>query len=54
MSNCPQCSGSISAPKNTQPGELIKCADCDSELEVISIAPLDLVLAPEIEEDWGE
>ncbi|PJF22822.1 MAG: lysine biosynthesis protein LysW, partial [Phototrophicales bacterium] len=28
--------------------------DCGAELEIISLNPLQLELAPEVEEDWGE
>ncbi|MBE9507737.1 MAG: lysine biosynthesis protein LysW, partial [Chloroflexi bacterium] len=28
--------------------------DCGIELEVMSLEPITLELAPEVEEDWGE
>ncbi|HEX4062336.1 MAG TPA: lysine biosynthesis protein LysW [Streptosporangiaceae bacterium] len=34
--------------------EITNCPDCAIELEVISLEPLLISLAPEIEEDWGE
>jgi alpha-aminoadipate carrier protein LysW len=34
--------------------ELLPCSDCGTELEIISLDPLVLELAPEVEEDWGE
>jgi alpha-aminoadipate carrier protein LysW len=34
--------------------ELIACPDCGAELEIISLDPIILELAPEVEEDWGE
>jgi alpha-aminoadipate carrier protein LysW len=34
--------------------ELLRCADCGAELEVVSLEPLTLDLAPIEEEDWGE
>jgi alpha-aminoadipate carrier protein LysW len=34
--------------------ELIACAECGAELEIISLDPVQLELAPEVEEDWGE
>ncbi len=50
---CTECAGDIQAqPRFT--GEIIDCSDCGAELEVTSLAPLTLQLAPEIEEDWGE
>ena len=35
-------------------GEIVSCPDCGAELEVTSIDPIALALAPEAEEDWGE
>jgi alpha-aminoadipate carrier protein LysW len=35
-------------------GEILQCADCSAELEVISLSPVELALAPNEEEDWGE
>lgn len=50
---CPECDGALTL---TQPerGEIIECPDCGAELEVLSTEPLELALAPEVEEDWGE
>lgn len=35
-------------------GELVPCPECGAELEVTSLQPLVVELAPELEEDWGE
>ena len=35
-------------------GEIVSCPDCGVDLEVLSLEPLTLDLAPEEEEDWGE
>jgi alpha-aminoadipate carrier protein LysW len=35
-------------------GEIVPCPACGADLEVVSITPLRLDLAPEEEEDWGE
>lgn len=35
-------------------GEIVQCADCGAELEVLSTDPVQIALAPEEEEDWGE
>ena len=32
----------------------ITCFDCGAELEIISLNPATLDLAPEVQEDWGE
>lgn len=50
---CTECSGRIPATP-TLPGEILDCPDCGAELEVRSLSPLVLALAPEVEEDWGE
>lgn len=50
---CPECAAGIDAtPALT--GEIVDCPDCGVELEVVSLDPLRLQLAPEVEEDWGE
>ena len=35
-------------------GEIVQCADCGVELEILSLDPVQLDVAPEEEEDWGE
>ncbi|GAB1421589.1 lysine biosynthesis protein LysW [Anaerolineales bacterium] len=51
---CPECEAEIKIAEDVLENELITCMDCGSELEVISLNPIQLELAPEIEEDWGE
>jgi alpha-aminoadipate carrier protein LysW len=51
---CPECESGVSVPGGVRPSEIVECGDCLSELEVISVDPLLLALAPEVEEDWGE
>ena len=51
---CPECEGTISLDAGIERGEIVQCADCAAELEVMSTAPLAIALAPEEEEDWGE
>lgn len=50
---CPECAAELDADA-VMMGELIPCPDCGAELEVISVDPVALDLAPELEEDWGE
>lgn len=50
---CTECSAAIPATP-TLPGEILDCPDCGAELEVRSLTPLVLALAPAVEEDWGE
>jgi alpha-aminoadipate carrier protein LysW len=51
---CPECDANVSIPGDAMENELISCADCGAELEIISLNPVALELAPEVEEDWGE
>jgi alpha-aminoadipate carrier protein LysW len=51
---CPECEADIYIPDGTLEGEIIQCPDCGVELEVVSLDPPMLDLAPEEEEDWGE
>jgi alpha-aminoadipate carrier protein LysW len=51
---CPECDADISLAADTLEGEIIQCPDCGTELEVRSVDPPILELAPEEEEDWGE
>jgi alpha-aminoadipate carrier protein LysW len=52
--SCPACEAQIALPANAMQNELLACPDCGSELEIISLNPLELDFAPEVEEDWGE
>ncbi|TVR23360.1 MAG: lysine biosynthesis protein LysW [Anaerolineaceae bacterium] len=52
--NCPECDATLNIPADAMQNELIACADCGAELEIISLDPIELDLAPEVEEDWGE
>lgn len=54
MSECVECGGDVSIPNGVEPGEILDCATCGAELEVIEVDPVVLELAPELEEDWGE
>jgi alpha-aminoadipate/glutamate carrier protein LysW len=51
---CPSCEAEIQIPANAMQNELLACPDCGSELEIISLDPVELDFAPEVEEDWGE
>ena len=51
---CPECEAEITLPEGTVEGEILTCPVCAAELEVVSIDPPELALAPEVEEDWGE
>ncbi|HMR66879.1 MAG TPA: lysine biosynthesis protein LysW [Anaerolineae bacterium] len=51
---CPECGAEVSLPDDVMEGEIVQCAECGMELEVVSLDPPELDLAPEEEEDWGE
>ncbi len=51
---CPECAAEIELDDDVLEGEIVDCPDCGVELEVVSVDPLTLDLAPEEEEDWGE
>lgn len=53
QANCPECEADIKLDKPLK-GEIVVCPDCGVELEVVGLTPLQLDLAPEEEEDWGE
>jgi len=51
---CLECGATIELPDDVELAEIVVCPDCGVELEVVSLDPLSLELAPEVEEDWGE
>jgi alpha-aminoadipate carrier protein LysW len=51
---CPTCETEVTMPEPVVAGEIVECGQCRSELEVLTVEPLVLAQAPEIEEDWGE
>ena len=54
MLSCPECGSACALPPNARVNEIMECGDCRVELEILSLTPALLGLAPEIEEDWGE
>lgn len=50
---CPECFAEIELTDVMQ-HEIVQCAECGADLEVVNIDPLTLEMAPEEEEDWGE
>jgi alpha-aminoadipate/glutamate carrier protein LysW len=53
VAECPECSADLTLT-NVVEGEIVVCSDCGVDLEVISLDPPQLELAPMEEEDWGE
>ena len=50
---CPECGAELELG-NVEVGEIVSCSDCGVDLEVLKDSPLELGLAPEEGEDWGE
>lgn len=51
---CPECDAPVAFTRSPLRGEVVVCTDCRAELEVASVNPVALALAPEVQEDWGE
>lgn len=51
---CPECDADVEIPSDAMENELVSCAECGIELEIMGLNPIELELAPEVEEDWGE
>jgi alpha-aminoadipate carrier protein LysW len=54
IATCPECEAEITLEADTETGEIIVCPDCGVDLEVTSLNPPAVDLAPMEEEDWGE
>ena len=54
MTECTECGGGVDLHDDVEAGEIIDCATCGAELEVVGDDPVELDTAPELEEDWGE
>ena len=54
MIKCPECGTEMKLPKDVVENEIVDCGSCGVELEVISLNPLKVDMAPEEQEDWGE
>lgn len=51
---CPECEAEISLEATVMQGEILVCPDCGIDLEIISLEPVMIEVAPMEEEDWGE
>lgn len=54
MTTCPECGAELSLHDSVEVGEIVDCATCGTELEVVEENPPVLERAPELDEDWGE
>ena len=52
--SCPECAAEITLESGTEVGEIIVCPDCGVDLEVTTLEPAAVQLAPIEQEDWGE
>lgn len=53
--DCPDCFFSFDLEEGVMKGEVITCADCGAQLEVVELKPkIKLQVAEVEEEDWGE
>ncbi|MFH2000328.1 MAG: lysine biosynthesis protein LysW [Planctomycetota bacterium] len=51
---CQICGAQMRLETGVVLSELIECADCGTEYEVVGKDPIRLVEAPQEAEDWGE
>ncbi len=52
MATCPECDADIDVDEyDVDKGDIISCHECGSSLEVTSVSPVELEVAPEEDED---
>ena len=52
MATCPECDAEIEVDEfDVDKGDQLSCPECGSNLEVVGMAPLELDLAPDDEDD---
>jgi alpha-aminoadipate carrier protein LysW len=51
---CLECEAEITLEEDAEVNEIIVCPDCGVDLEIVSLDPAQIELAPMEEEDWGE
>ena len=54
VAECPECVAELNLGDDVVKSEIMSCEECGAELEITSLDPLKLEMAPEEEEDWGE
>jgi alpha-aminoadipate carrier protein LysW len=53
MATCPECDAEIEIDEfDVDKGEIISCPECGMDLEVVGLAPVELLPAPQDEDDW--
>ena len=51
---CVECEGDVVLPADVEENQIVVCGDCGVDLEVLSLDPLQVDVAPMEDEDWGE
>ena len=52
MATCPECDAEIEVDEfDVDKGDQLSCPDCGSNLEVVSLSPIELDLAPDEDDD---
>ena len=55
MPTCPECDAEIEVDEfDVDKGDQLSCPECGSNLEVVSVSPIELDLAPEEDEEEDE
>jgi alpha-aminoadipate carrier protein LysW len=55
MATCPECDAEIDdAEYDVDKGDLLSCPECGTNLEVVSVSPLELESAPEDDDEDDE
>ncbi len=54
ITSCPECAAEIELEATAELGEILVCPDCGVDLEITSLDPAAVELAPMEQEDWGE
>jgi alpha-aminoadipate carrier protein LysW len=48
---CPECEAEIHVDEDVDKGEIIQCVECETRLEVVGLDPIELDIAPEVEDE---
>ena len=51
---CPECAATFTLEVGAEAGEILVCPECGVDLELTSLDPATVALAPMEQEDWGE
>jgi len=51
---CPACEGEVRVSPEVEIGDYLTCPECDAELEVIEVDPLEFDVVSEGEEEYEE